>query len=1023
MIAQKVANSFARERLAMPLLIVVITFLVSANNALAQVVVCANANFGGVCRTFDEGIYDLGSPSLLTPCMRPGRRPIDPPRPGLCGWKEVISSIRVVSGTRAVLEKQPIRAGTQPERWYFFQDTPYVGNEANDKASSLRVEKMVWGIADLHTHPASHLAFSPDESAGKRIMWGKPGLSIRNAHETIESDLASCNGEEHSWDDGDPVRREQRRGIIKQFTSVQLNSHHTKGAGSYEDWPSAFDVFHQQMHIMSIYRAYQGGLRLMFADAVDNNMIGTLWNWGINISPGNCDRPRPTRNGDFDYQSARNQLTFIKRMVEANCPNPDNPPDPSNPSSGCWMQIAKNPQDARAIIGKGKLAIVLGVEMDNLSIEDILNLQREFQIAHVIPVHLADNDFGGTAVYNDAFNTVNHFLNRSFLEVDFSEIFSFRLGRPQVLLGGDGNSYQPKPIGNDSYCSLHYATCTSGIPPEPNVSENDTDLLHRGKGHQNKHGVVSPDYIEKLMQAGLMVDIAHMSYKSALNTLEIAEKYNYPIMFGHGGIGDVTRDQQQRIITRPANERTLIKHLATRLAQSEGVVGIGTAGDPGIRIEKNSSSPINVAIELERLNTQINSILPSERRAALPNLFVTGVRIAIQSGVDRWTGSTQPGACVTLRGRSDPVCRPFRLHDDLDIDEGVDTFIDLPERTSLNDIQEVTTRGCLNPLSLAGSPAVCSGAWAVKRVQYDFRVKLERPLDNPLNLPTPIRSWASGLNSTLQVMKGRGVAIGTDFNGFESQVAYSEFPDPDVNAALDGITEDGFKPLFRERLAEPFLGYRDPTTGASRGRTYSFRKQGLAHYGMLPEFISTLYQNTDQNSVKALFRSADDVIHYWEKSLQQSNSVTPGTFATNERVLQLKVTILTGKDDLRGGTSNVHLVMKFRTDGGELIEKDWQMNEGRQLPCWEHYSNQYNFTSRTGQPLLGNFVSLEYYGTMDEGSLGFGKDHWDLVMLRVDFLNFDGRIVKRRTVRGRPVIRMEPEARYRRFDIPLNPPS
>lgn len=50
----------------------------------------------------------------------------------------------------------------------------------------------VWGFADLHTHPASHMGFGADASGNNGIVWGKPGLDLATAPATLSADLPPC---------------------------------------------------------------------------------------------------------------------------------------------------------------------------------------------------------------------------------------------------------------------------------------------------------------------------------------------------------------------------------------------------------------------------------------------------------------------------------------------------------------------------------------------------------------------------------------------------------------------------------------------------------------------------------------------------------------------------------------------------------------------------------------------------------------------------------------------------------------
>ena len=84
-----------------------------------------------------------------------------------------------------------------------------------------------------------------------------------------------------------------------------------------------------------------------------------------------------------------------------------------------FMQIAYSSADVENIVRAGKLAIVLGVEVDDIGnfnrspandatvSAEITRLYNE-GIRYIFPIHVIDNPFGGTAVYEGGFNTSNY---------------------------------------------------------------------------------------------------------------------------------------------------------------------------------------------------------------------------------------------------------------------------------------------------------------------------------------------------------------------------------------------------------------------------------------------------------------------------------------------------------------------------------------------------------------------------------------------------------------------------------------
>ncbi|WP_322798409.1 membrane dipeptidase [Thermoflexus sp.] len=352
----------------------------------------------------------------------------------------------------------------------------------------------VLGWAELHAHPAAHLAFG---NAG--FFHGSPGLGLR-ASDPLR-DMPRCSPDKHAGFDEDTVRHYTRKLLIGNFDNLTGVFHDAEGPDSFSSWPSARSLTHQQMHITMIRRAYDAGLRLMIASAVENQVIGRVWSEiGFNLGGNRFRDPDP----NYEFQSAVRQLDYIKRMAAANSD---------------WMQVVYTPEEARQAIRAGKLAIILGVEMDFLPADLLVRLIREHGVRSVIPIHLADNPFfGGAAVYEDAFNTVNWYLNGGrFFEVVEDRSLNFRLGYPSSLGGGSAGAIEPKgmPFGSEpgrTYQSARF-------------------------GHKNARGIQEAAILT-LMQEGILLDVAHMSERSMAQTLALARRFGYPVINSHSGLRD-----------------------------------------------------------------------------------------------------------------------------------------------------------------------------------------------------------------------------------------------------------------------------------------------------------------------------------------------------------------------------------------------------------------------------------------------------------------------------------------------------
>ncbi len=403
----------------------------------------------------------------------------------------------------------------------------------------------VWGFADLHTHPASHLAFGAvntldDAAYGTGgIFWGKPGLALADAPVSIATDLPPCPTDKHAGFDEDLIRHQTRLTVIQQVNGLTQLPHGAGGYPAFSGWPHAQSVLHQQMHVSWIHRAYQGGLRLMFASVTDNQTLSMLWHRSRGA-------PRPQPDPNSDYHSAEQQLKFIQRLVAAN---------------SAWMEIVTSPAQARSVIGNNKLAVILSLEMDSLSIEQIVSLKERYGVRHVIPIHLIDNGFGAVAVYSDLFNSHNCFVNGRFYKVAGDSTLEFQLSKPQYLKyitadpfgGGDlfkHGAVEPTPISDADYGVLGYPTT---------------------QGHRNALGLDKTKMLE-LMGQDLLIDLAHMSDASQSDALDVAEQYGYPLMNSHTGLRP--DDGASR------HERSMRRSLAGRMARLGGMLGLGTEGNP-----------------------------------------------------------------------------------------------------------------------------------------------------------------------------------------------------------------------------------------------------------------------------------------------------------------------------------------------------------------------------------------------------------------------------------------------------------
>jgi microsomal dipeptidase-like Zn-dependent dipeptidase len=376
----------------------------------------------------------------------------------------------------------------------------------------------LWGFADTHAHLMAHLAF------GGRGFWGLPYDPQHPGEAGMETALASC----------EPVHG----GLI----NINPEIGHPAGGGwpEFVVWPRFTTLVHQQAYIDWIYRAYQGGLRLVTNLAVNNELLATKSN--------------PTLPPD-DKSAIERQLTAMKVMAAY----VDD--QYGGPGKG-WMQIVYSPEEARQAIAANKLAVVLGVEVDSLgnwrnaedlykqSHGDLAQARRligqeldhlySLGVRQITPIHLTNNAFGGTAIYMRFLETVNLFVagERWDVENAWETGVRYRLDQDGVDVKDD---FERTVVASGRRLrSMHRRTLIDDIPGVRDLYEAVEAPKIEG-GHANVRGLneYGEILLQEMMKRGFIIDVDHMSEKSTDAALAIVEAQRYPVMVSHTWFRDL----------------------------------------------------------------------------------------------------------------------------------------------------------------------------------------------------------------------------------------------------------------------------------------------------------------------------------------------------------------------------------------------------------------------------------------------------------------------------------------------------
>jgi len=428
----------------------------------------------------------------------------------------------------------------------------------------------VWGYADYHTHPMTYLAFGSNDKDKRHIIFGKPGGNyddyVNDPH-LVSQDIPYCERGHgggylaEAFINNAQLFSDSTLSIIGAF----LFPHKHSGGPQFKDFPDWLMGAHQQMRVTMIRRNYEGGLRLMVALVTDN--------WGSGFLTG------VTRHGLVPLMKEPDmiqaQMQGLKDLAKANC---------------SWMEIAETPADARRIIQQNKLAVVPGVELDQLGSYYPNEPDREVEflwdlgVRAVTPVHAIDNDIGGPAILNAPYNWLNDFIHREPQQVRPSQLKDQQFFQVEA----DDCAAKNEPQGEcvlfhlDPFPQLRLVisrpifTLFRRAPGFVIVTE---DFKTGQLGQKNSKGLTTAgqEYIKALLRHHMIVDTAHMSDKSVNDTYAVlANQPGYPAVISHAHYrkeGLYNDEAKPEITSYLASEYDISDSNLEKVKNAGGVIG------------------------------------------------------------------------------------------------------------------------------------------------------------------------------------------------------------------------------------------------------------------------------------------------------------------------------------------------------------------------------------------------------------------------------------------------------------------
>ena len=430
------------------------------------------------------------------------------------------------------------------------------------------------GFVDLHAHPMAHLGFGgkiisgvPDAdpngngaiitavdsgSSCQHSIW-QNGVWTKTIRATSEQQALGPENAIHGGPDINPsanpcgnLAREPLIHALQSFNGANdppdstytLPGSNPPNGPSFQTWPAWNDLTRQKMWVEWIRRAYNGGQRVMVALAVNNKLLADA------ITVGNVTSV-PDLPTD-DATSADIQIAEMKRMV----------------ANSNFMAIAYKSADVYNIVSSGKLAVVLGVEIDHIGnltgaapasavVAEIDRLYAE-GVRYIFPVHLTDNPIGGAAAYNDLFLLANLY--------EEGHVNNLVCTQPAVT----GIHYVPVPAAQQFLVTL------ANIVHLPLPASTQCPVVNglglTGFGSTAGAGQAA---LHEMMKKGMLIDIDHMSEAGYRTAIAYAQNYGYPLNSGHNGVRDPNDSG--------ASERSFPADVYAAIGRLHGMAGVGSA--------------------------------------------------------------------------------------------------------------------------------------------------------------------------------------------------------------------------------------------------------------------------------------------------------------------------------------------------------------------------------------------------------------------------------------------------------------
>lgn len=397
----------------------------------------------------------------------------------------------------------------------------------------------VQGFADLHLH------ITADHRAGGEVIHGE-SFNRFGIAEALGGD-EETHGPDGSLDVTGNLLR----------SGLPFGTHETPGWPAFTGWPVHDTITHQQVYYRWLQRAWKAGLRLAVAQAIEDEPL-------CRLQPRKSHTCSETPAVELQIRALRE----LEKYVDAQA---------GGPGRG-WFRLVEGPGEARRVIRRGKLAVVIGIESSSpfgcseyrgepqCSREDVdrgIERIHRLGVRSLFLAHWVNNAFAGAALQGGD--------QGAFINV-FNKLQTgryFRTGPcPKRGQGVEMRSLTPFEFQVlAGFFPLLDTLVSEAFPSYPPGRQcNAKGLTPLGRYA-----------IRKLMASGILIETDHLSERARARVLSIARRRDYPLVSSHTGTGGEWTPGQFRKLYRAGGIATATPEATPELA--EKIVGLGPDRD------------------------------------------------------------------------------------------------------------------------------------------------------------------------------------------------------------------------------------------------------------------------------------------------------------------------------------------------------------------------------------------------------------------------------------------------------------